>query len=112
MEKNMVYLDQILNLLESEDFFNKSGVFMDKDVLSECLLDVIDSNYEEYGEYLITPDQLSEAVEKTTSLLIEETFNDMIDDGSISMTGINSEGEFVYKANTDLGDDENPDKIN
>ena len=101
------YLKYVMSLLDDQDFFGRSGVFMDRELVSNLLTKVLESNHEKDGYHHITPDQLTNTLDKAQSIIIEESFNVLLEDGVISIDGINSDGDFVYSSNINPKKSEN-----
>ena len=88
-------------LLENENFFERAGIFMDRDILTKFLTETITENYEKNGSPLLEPNQLHDTIDRVNHFIIEETMETLVKDGSINIVGINEEGEFVYKTSDD-----------
>lgn len=90
------YVKAVMNLLNEENFFDKAGIFMDKVIMKQFLTEAITQNYEETGSPELKEHQLEEIVDKTNSFIIEETFQDLLEDGSIKIAGVDKSGNFLY----------------
>jgi hypothetical protein len=92
------YLDTIIHLLEGENFFERAGIFMDRDILAKFLTETITENYEKKGSPLLEPNQLHDIIERVNHFIIEETMETLVKDGLINIVGMNEDGEFIYKS--------------
>lgn len=95
-EKIQVYIKHVFTILESEQFFENFGLFMDREIFKTFLEETLNSNLEETGDFLLREDQLQEIIEKTTRYLLEETFEDLLKDDLIEVKGMNENGDFLY----------------
>ena len=90
------YVKAVINLLEEEDFFEKAGIFMDKTIMKQFLTEAVTQNYDETGLPTLKENQLEEVIDKTNKFIIEETFQDLLQDGSIKIAGVDEDGNFLY----------------
>ena len=90
------YVNHVLKILDSEKFFKKAGLFMDRRVFKTFLQQMVQKNYEETNSFVLKENQLDELINKTMKFLIEETFEDLIKDDLIEVKGMNEEGDFLY----------------
>lgn len=92
------YIDTVFSLLDSENFFEKAGLFMDREILRKFLIDTLKENLEKNGSFQLLENQFEDVVDKTSKFIIEETFCDLIQSGDIKPVGIDENGEFLYEA--------------
>lgn len=90
------YVKAVIALLDEENFFDKAGIFMDKVIMKQFLTEAITQNYEESGSPQLKKHQLEEIIDKTNNFIIEETFQDLLKDGSIKIAGVDEKGNFLY----------------
>lgn len=90
------YVKGVISLLDEEDFFERAGIFMDRDIMVQFLTETVTNNFEQYGIPDLKPNQLEEIIDKTNKFIIEETFQDLLRDGSIKIAGVDEDGNFLY----------------
>lgn len=90
------YVKAVINLLDEEDFFDKAGIFMDKTIMKQFLTEAVTHNYEETGQPVLKEHQLEEIIDRTNRFIIEETFQDLLQDGTIKIAGMDEDGNFLY----------------
>jgi hypothetical protein len=92
------YVKVIITLLDEEQFFERAGIFMDRDIIEQFLIETVTNNLEETGIPDLKPNQLEEVIDKTSKFIIEETFQDLLRDGKIVIAGMDEKGEFLYSS--------------
>jgi hypothetical protein len=90
------YVKHVMSVLDSEDFFEKAGLFMDRKILKKFLTETVTLNYEETGSCELMLGQLEYIIDETNKYIISETFEDLLKDGLIEMKGMDEKGEFLY----------------
>jgi hypothetical protein len=90
------YVKAIISLLDEEQFFERAGIFMDRDIIEQFLIQTVSNNLEETGIPDLKPNQLEEVIDKTSKFIIEETFQDLLKEGKIVVAGVDENGEFLY----------------
>jgi|LauGreDrversion4_2_1035121.scaffolds.fasta_scaffold00875_7 hypothetical protein len=90
------YVKAIISLLDEEQFFERAGIFMDRDIIEQFLIQTVSDNLEETGIPDLKPNQLEEVIDKTSKFIIEETFQDLLKEGKIVVAGVDENGEFLY----------------
>jgi hypothetical protein len=90
------YVKNVLALLDEEDFFNKAGIFMDRDIMKKFLTEAITENYETTGSPVLREHQLEDIIDRTNRYIITETFEDLLKEGLIEVAGVDENGEFLY----------------
>jgi hypothetical protein len=86
------YVKAIITLLDEEQFFERAGIFMDRDIIEQFLIETVTNNLEETGIPDLKPNQLEEIIDKTSKFIIEETFQDLLRDGKIVIAGMDEKG--------------------
>ena len=92
------YVKAIITLLHEEQFFERAGIFMDRDIIEQFLIQTVTNNIEETGIPDLKPNQLEEVINKTSKFIIEETFQDLLKEGKIVVAGVDENGEFLYSS--------------
>jgi hypothetical protein len=92
------YVKAIITLLDEEQFFERAGIFMDRDIIEQFLIQTVTNNIEETGIPDLKPNQLEEVINKTSKFIIEETFQDLLKEGKIVVAGVDENGEFLYSS--------------
>jgi len=92
------YVKAIITLLDEEQFFERAGIFMDRDIIEQFLIETVTNNLDETGIPDLKPNQLEEIIDKTSKFIIEETFQDLLRDGKIVIAGMDEKGEFLYSS--------------
>jgi hypothetical protein len=92
------YVKAIITLLDEEQFFERAGIFMDRDIIEQFLIEAVANNLEETGIPDLKPNQLEEVINKTSKFIIEETFQDLLKEGKIVVAGMDEKGEFLYSS--------------
>ncbi len=92
------YVKAIISLLDEEQFFERAGIFMDRDIIEQFLIQTVSDNLEETGIPDLKPNQLEEIIDKTSKFIIEETFQDLLKEGRIVVAGMDENGEFLYSS--------------
>jgi hypothetical protein len=92
------YVKAIITLLDEEQFFERAGIFMDRDIIEQFLIETVSNNLEETGIPDLKPNQLEEIIDKTSKFIIEETFQDLLKEGRIVVAGMDENGEFLYSS--------------
>ena len=92
------YIDTVFSLLDRENFFEKAGLFMDRDIFRNFLAETLEDNLNKNGSFLLMENQFEEIVDKTSKFIIEETFCDLIQTGDIRPVGIDENGDFLYES--------------
>ena len=92
------YVDTVFTLLGSEKFFEKAGLFMDRDILKGFLIETLEDNLKNNGSILLLENQFEEVVDRTNKFIIEETFCDLIKTGDIRPVGLDENGDFLYES--------------
>jgi hypothetical protein len=90
------YVKAIISLLDEEQFFERAGIFMDRDIIEQFLIQTVSDNLEKTGIPDLKPNQLEEVIDKTSKFIIEETFQDLLKEGKIVVAGVDENGEFLY----------------
>ena len=54
------YVKAIITLLDEEQFFERAGIFMDRDIIEQFLIQTVTNNIEETGIPDLKPNQLEE----------------------------------------------------
>jgi hypothetical protein len=96
MKEITEYVKHVMYVLDSENFFEKAGLFMDRKILKKFLTETITRNYEETGSCLLMEGQLEYLIDKTNKYIISETFEDLLKDDLIEVKGMDDNGEFLY----------------
>lgn len=90
------YVKHVMTILESENFFEKAGLFMDRKILKKFLTETVTLNYEETGNFELMEGQLEYIIDETNKYIISETFEDLLKDDLIEVKGMDENGEFLY----------------
>lgn len=96
MKEITEYVKYITSVLESEKFFEKAGIFMDRKILKKFILEAVTENYEETGSIILLEGQLEFLINKTIKFIISETIEDLLTDDRIQIKGMDENGEFLY----------------
>ena len=92
------YTKNIIESLNEDNFFEQP--FMDPDVLSLEILKIVSSNIENgLAEPKLTESQFREAVEKTKTIVVDKTLNELLDKDLVKIIGMNENGELLYSLN-------------
>ncbi len=92
------YVKAIITLLDEEQFFERAGIFMDRDIIEQFLIEAVTNNLNQTGIPDLKPNQLEEVIDKTSRFIIEETFQDLLKEGKIVIAGMDENGEFLYSS--------------
>ncbi len=92
------YVKAIITLLDEEKFFERAGIFMDRDIIEQFLIEAVTNNLNQTGIPDLKPNQLEEVIDKTSRFIIEETFQDLLKEGKIVIAGMDENGEFLYSS--------------
>ena len=92
----LIYTKKFIEELDKEGLFNEEDPFLDREILYKEILKVATSNVLELGEPTLEFEQFDEALMSTRKTAIAETFDDLINDGMLQMSGLNKDGEFLY----------------
>jgi hypothetical protein len=92
----IIYTKIFIDGLDKEGLFNERDPFLDKDILYDEILKMAEFNIIELGEPTLEIEQFDKALENTRKIAITETFDDLINDGMLQMSGLNKDGEFLY----------------
>ena len=98
MNELEAYATKLFSLLDEEKFFEKAGLFMDRDIMKKFLMETLEDNFEKTGSFELHQDQLSDVIDRTNSYIIEETFCDLIKTGDIRPVGLDENGDFLYES--------------
>jgi hypothetical protein len=90
------YVKHVMHVLDSENFFEKAGLFMDRKILKKFLTEMVVENHEKTGSCVLMDGQLEFLIDKTNKYIISETFEDLLKDDLIEVKGMNEDGEFLY----------------
>ena len=90
------YVKAIITLLDEEQFFERAGIFMDRDIMKKFLTEAITENYETTGSPVLREHQLEDIIDRTNRYIITETFEDLLKEGLIEVAGVDENGEFLY----------------
>jgi hypothetical protein len=94
----ITYTKKIIESLNEDNFFEQP--FMDPDVLSLEILKIASSNIENgLAEPKLTESQLMEAIEKTKTIVVDKTLNELLDKDLVKIIGMNENGELLYSLN-------------
>lgn len=94
----ITYTKKIIESLNEDNFFDQP--FMDPDVLSLEILKIVSSNIENgLAEPKLTESQFREAIEKTKTIIVDKTLNELLDKDLIKIMGMNENGELLYTLN-------------
>jgi hypothetical protein len=96
MKEITEYVKYVMSVLDSEKFFEKAGLFMDRKILKKFIVETVTENYEETGSVLLQEGQLEYLIDKTNKYIISETFEDLLKDDLIQVKGMDENGEFLY----------------
>ncbi len=92
------YVENVFALLDSENFFEKAGLFMDREIMKSFLIETLESNLEKNGNFTLQENQFEEVIDRTSKYIIEETFCDLIKTGDIKPVGLDENGDFLYES--------------
>lgn len=92
----LIYTKKFIEELDKEGLFNEEDPFLEREILYKEILKVATSNMVELGEPTLEFEQFDEALTSTRKIAIAETFDDLINDGMLQMSGLNKDGEFLY----------------
>jgi hypothetical protein len=94
----ITYTKKIIESLNENNFFDQP--FMDPDVLSLEILKIVSSNIENgLVEPKLTESQFREAIEKTKTIIVDKTLNELLDKDLVKIIGMNENGELLYSLN-------------
>ena len=92
----IIYTKNFIDGLDKEGLFSEEDPFLDKDILYDEILKLATSNIIELGDPTLNFEQFDEVVKSTRKIAVVETFDDLINDGMLQMSGLNKDGEFLY----------------
>ena len=92
----IIYTKNFIDGLDKEGLFSEEDPFLDKDILYDEILKLATSNIIELGDPTLNFEQFDEVVKSTRKIAVVETFDDLINDGMLQMSGLNKDCEFLY----------------
>lgn len=97
------YLQDILNVMEEEKFFETTPI--SRKVMVDCLLKAMDRNLDTKGDFHLTEQDMIDVYENAVNVHISDAIADCLQNGFIEITGVDSEGDLIYGL-TDAGQKE------
>jgi hypothetical protein len=104
--ESIIFTKNFIKLLDEDGFFNETeNPFMDSDLLYEEILKKSTENSIEFETPNISMDQFDDCVKNVRLKLIQDTFDELIDEGLVEISGLDSKGEFLYSVNQEVKDE-------
>lgn len=97
------YLQDILNVMEEEKFFETTPI--SRKVMVDCLLKAMDRNLDTKGDFHLTEQDMIDVYEAAVNVHISDAIADCLQNGFIEITGVDPNGELIYGL-TDSGQKE------
>ena len=88
------YLQDILELLEEEKFFETTPI--SKKTMADCLLKAMDHNLNTKGDYRLSEQDLFAVHQKALETHIADSIAEAVQEGLIEITGVDPNGELIY----------------
>ena len=88
------YLQDILDLLEEEKFFETTPI--SKKVMTDCLLKAMDHNLDTKGDYRLDEQDMLNVYQKAFETHIANAIADSLQEGLIEITGVDPNGDLIY----------------
>lgn len=88
------YLQDILDIMEEEHFFEMS--FISKKTMADCLLKAMDHNLDTKGDYRLSEQDLLAVHQKALETHIADSIAEAVQEGLIEITGVAPNGELIY----------------
>lgn len=93
----ILYVKSLINSLDEDGFFDKSvNPFIDKDSLYDVLYKKVTNKVKLNDFYILSDYEFDECVRETIKKNVDLTIDDMLDNDTIYMSGINKDGEIIY----------------
>ena len=103
------YLQDILNVMEEEKFFETTPI--SRKVMVDCLLKAMDRNLDTKGDFHLTEQDMIDVYEAAVNVHISDAIADCLQNGFIEIAGVDSEGDLIYGL-TDTGQKEIDSNLN
>lgn len=88
------YLQDILDIMEEEHFFEMS--FISKKTMADCLLKAMDHNLDTKGDYRLSEQDLLAVHQKALETHIADSIAEAVQEGLVEITGVTPDGELIY----------------
>lgn len=88
------YLQDILNVMEEEKFFETTPI--PREVMVDCLLKAMDRNLDSKGDFHLTEQDMIDAYEAACSIQVSNGIEEDLQNGFIEITGVTPNGELIY----------------
>ena len=97
------YLQDILNVMEEEKFFETTPI--SRKVMVDCLLKAMDRNLDTKGDFHLTEQDMIDVYEAAVNAHVSDAIAECLQNGFIEITGVDPNGELIYGL-TDSGQKE------
>ena len=88
------YLQDILNVMEEEKFFENTPI--SRKVMVDCLLKAMDRNLDTKGDFHLTEQDMIDVYETAVNVHIANAIADSLQEGLIEITGVDPNGDLIY----------------
>ena len=88
------YLQDILNVMEEEKFFETTPI--SRKVMVDCLLKAMDRNLDTKGDFHLTEQDMIDVYEAAVNVHISDAIADSLQNGFIEITGVDPNGDLIY----------------
>lgn len=88
------YLQDILNVMEEEKFFETTPI--SRKVMVDCLLKAMDRNLDTKGDFHLTEQDMIDVYETAVNVHISDAIADSLQNGFIEITGVDPNGDLIY----------------